>query len=72
MAKQQDLHTISILWRKDPTRAAHWSPMYKVPRGDTPVTYAEAQFIDEKVQEVSVYRNGRFVRSVKPEEQSNG
>lgn len=56
MAKQ-DRYTISVL-------RSNWTPMYDVPRGTSPLHFAQEYADKESVKEVSIYRNGRYVRSV--------
>ena len=56
MAKQ-DRYTISVL-------RSGWSPMYEPPRGTSIMTYAQEVADQEFVKEVSVYRNGRYIRTV--------
>ena len=58
---RHDRYTISALFKQ-----GSWSPMFDVPRGESPATYAEQQLeASPDVVEISIYRNGRFVRNIK-------
>ena len=63
MAKQ-DRYTCSARVGTD-RKTAYWTPMWDVPRGKSPITEAEETIAEmETVEEVGIYRNGRFIRYV--------
>ena len=58
---KRDRYQISALFD-----SGNWSAMYEVPWGQSPVTYAQTQLDgNPKIKEVSIYRQRRFVRSVR-------
>ena len=45
----------------------NWTPLYEVPWGESPVFYVEHEILPEnpRIKEVSIYRNRRFIRTVR-------
>jgi len=70
MAKQ-DTYTTSELVIHE--KGNWWTGMIDVPRGQSPLIFAEMR-LDECpfIKEVSLYRNGRFIRSVRRPENMIG
>jgi hypothetical protein len=62
--KDRDKYTLSELVIHE--KGNWWTGMIDLPRGESPLVYAEMRLEESPfIKEISIYRNGRFVRSVR-------
>lgn len=62
--KKRDVYQCSALVGTD-MKTAHWTPMWAVPFGKSPVAEAQETIAElQTITKVGLYRNGRFMRYV--------
>ena len=64
MAKDRDIYTLSELRIHE--KGNWWTGMIDPPREESPFVYAQMRLEENScIKELSIYRNGRFMRSVR-------